>query len=179
MSNKIEITLITSNKTGILASIMMTCFKQGLMVEKNSTAKIDDKNSRLTIYFNGDLKCDEDLLISEVESHPEIHAVESLRFNNNRVIQEKPKVPKSINYEKAPNNNIPTLWAHDLISEESLEIAEEKLMQTLGPVAPMLIKSALRETKHIGDLFLLLSKQLEEEEQKRFLSLVSGLHFDS
>jgi len=73
---------------------------------------------------------------------------------------------------------VPHLQAFSVITPESLQIAEEALVDILGPVAPLVVSSAASETKHIGDLFVLLSKELEGQERKNFLSLVDGLKID-
>lgn len=55
-------------------------------------------------------------------------------------------------------------------------MAEDILFDLLGPVAPILVSSAASKTKHIGDLYLLLSNELEGTDKEEFLSLVDHLN---
>lgn len=68
------------------------------------------------------------------------------------------------------------LLAHDNLTPEVLEIAKYKLSETLGLAAPFLVKAAASKTKHIGDFFLLLADELDEDERDSFLSVVEGIN---
>ena len=180
---KVEITLLTTNKTGILAKIMMTSAKHGLMVFKNHSDKIDENSSRFSIIFNGTIKTSPDELTQALEAVPDILSVESISANQAaNPIQADVSEPQNNSTTPEAQSTTPTsqstdLRAIDVISPEALKIAEDKLSNIIGPVAPMLVESAASETKHIGDLFLLLAKDLENEEEKKdFLSVVSGLN---
>ena len=48
----------------------------------------------------------------------------------------------------------------------------------LGSIAPYMVEKAAEQTKHIGDLFLLLSKELKGEHREKFLALVTDLKTD-
>lgn len=180
--SKVEMTLLTSNKSGILSSIMIKGGKVGLMYRRNNTEKLDDDNSRMVVNFEGALSCSKGEFIDEMESHPEIHLVESLSLGDTEggmstSASMVSDTPEPILSTKTPvNTSQAKLNAHDIISPESLQIAEEKLVSVLGPVAPMLIKSAVSKTKHIGDLYVLLAEELDGQEKADFLSLVSGLN---
>ena len=173
--NKIEMTIVTTNKSGVLSSIMMIGVKLGLMVCRNQSEKIDENSSRVSVVFDGELNCSTEVLTNEMLKHPEITSVESIIVDN---LNEHSKSPLN-NMTASSIAKLTNLHAHELITKESIEVAEEELMQILGPVAPMVVNSARQKTKHIGDLFLLLSEQLEEEDKKDFLSLVNGLNIDS
>ena len=79
---------------------------------------------------------------------------------------------------EATHSGYAKLRAHYIITPESLEVAVKKLSDALGSDATLLVKTAALKTKHIGDLFLLLSESLEGEKRKSFLSLVSDMDFD-
>jgi len=175
-NNKIEMTIVTSNRAGVLSSIMMMGVKLGLMIRRNQSEKIDEDTSRVYVVFDGHLNCSKDELINEMLQHSEIYSIEDITTD----IQNKKSRKIELNNQAASTiAKITNLQPHELITKESLEVAEKELIQILGPVAPMLVKSVTQKTKHIGDLFLLLSEQLEDEDKKDFLSLVNGLKIDS
>ena len=169
-NDKLTITFLTSTKSGILASIMFKGRKLGITCCNNHSEKLDENCSRWVIDFNGVLDCTQKKLIDEMESHPEIHLVENVVINSTK---NNPTLPKET---KANNIGSINLKAFDSITPQSLSIAEDKLYPLLGPITPLLIQSATSKTKHIGDLYLLLSKEIEEHERIKFLSLVDGLH---
>ena len=68
MNNKIEIILLTTNKSGVLSSVMMASGKLGLLLFKNHSEKINEESSRLTVIFNGQLKCSKEELINTLEA---------------------------------------------------------------------------------------------------------------
>ena len=174
--NKVEVILLTSNKTGILSSIMMVGAKFGLMLVKNKFLKIDENNYRLFLFFNGKLNCSEYEFSNEITSHSEIYSVESIVL---KYIDLQGDSSTKSDIHAVESNIVSTnLRAFDLITPESLQIAESKLLNLLGPIASILVESAARETKHIGDLFVLLSKELEGKERHDFLSLISGLNLN-
>lgn len=177
-NNTVEMTLITSSKTGILASIMMTSVKFGLMLSSNKSVPISSNSCRLHLLFNGTLNCSESKFRHEVESFDFVHSVDNLFTNYSGQDSSNAKNSSDQAVTSLTKSNT-ILRSHDIITKESLRIAEEHLMQTLGPVAPILIASATKETKHIGDLYLLLSKSLEGEEKESFLSLATGLDLNS
>lgn len=174
---KVEITLLASNKSGILSSIMVKGGKAGLMYRRNKLTEIDSDRSRMVINFTGSLNCSKGELIDAMESHPEIFAVESISIGESSSGGSLSSLtPVSSKRTPSAGSGLTLLNAHDAITQESLKIAEEKLLNSLGPVAPMLVKSAAAKTKHIGDLFTLLADDLDGEEKDSFLSLVNGLN---
>lgn len=90
-------------------------------------------------------------------------------------IKDNPNLSNKQEENKTVNRSI-KLFSHELISDEALQVAEKQLSKSLGPVATLLIQSAKEKTKHIGDLFLLLSEELDGAEKSEFLDLVDGVN---
>lgn len=184
MRDTVEITLLTSNQTGMLAAIMKAGAILGLMLSKNKFEKTSEENSTGVILFNGRLKGSEQDLIDSMQALPGVNSVANVSLSyadsglgTAATTHNTPETPKpDTSNSSAPLNT--QLRSIDVISADSLKIAENKLVDSLGPVAGMLVESAASETKHIGDLFLLLAKDLDGDERKEFLSLVSGLEAD-
>lgn len=173
--DQVELILTTSKKTGILSSIMMIGVKYGLMLVKNKSTKIDEESTRFLLVFNGKLNSSKSDLSNELESHPDIHVVEQVVLNYSEDLSKTSVKNEHIETKLVSNITSKKLQAIDIITPESKQIAVDKLVGLLGPVASMLVESATEKTKHIGDLYLLLSDELEGEEKKEFLELVSGL----
>ncbi|MEH6457424.1 MAG: hypothetical protein V7749_13925 [Cocleimonas sp.] len=83
MNNKVQITLLTSQKSGVLSAVMLKADKFGLKYQRNQSEWLTDNRFRMIIYFNGSLNCTQVEFIDAMESHPEIHTVEDVSLGNN------------------------------------------------------------------------------------------------
>lgn len=167
---KVEISLLTTNKSGILSSVMMRGSDVGLMYQNHQLEKLDDQQSRMTITFEGRLNCSQEDLIDSIESHSDINTIENISIDNS----------VSINTSTSLNSGSPftILRAGYVITPEALKIAEDRLIESVGPSALILVQEAATKTKHIGDLYILLSSYLKGEAKDEFLALVSDLSTD-
>ena len=160
---------------------MIECDSVGLLYRRMTTEKVSNNESLLIVYFTGKLECEEAYLIKRLEENPEILSVEDISVSSSNIknitLSKQQSSVASINNKKAVvESSVKLLNAHDIITPNSLRIAEERLVGLIGPVASILVNSASEKTKHIGDLFLLLSRELEGEERNDFLSLVHGIN---
>ncbi|MGK0270098.1 MAG: hypothetical protein ACI88H_000733 [Cocleimonas sp.] len=76
--NKIEITLLVNNKSGVLSSLMVKGGSLGLIYRRQQSEKIDDNNSRIVLSFDGKLNCNKHESIRTFEEHPEVTKVEKI-----------------------------------------------------------------------------------------------------
>lgn len=175
----LQVTFLTSNKSGIRSKISVKGGKFGLVYRSNQSEKIDNDRTRMIVSFSGNLNCTKEEYIAAMESLSEIHEVERITLgedsNNNSSSSSDETADDKTNSSKASGNGVTTLLANNVISSESLEIAEAKLLNMLGPIAPLVIKSAASKTKFIGELYLLLAEDLEGKDRQDFLALVSDL----
>ncbi len=160
---------------------MIECDSVGLLYRRMTTEKVSNNESLLIVYFTGKLECEEAYLIKRLEENPEILSVEDISVSSSNIknitLSKQQSSVASINNKKAVvESSVKLLNAYDIITPNSLRIAEERLVGLIGPVASILVNSASEKTKHIGDLFLLLSRELEGEERNDFLSLVHGIN---
>jgi len=65
--------------------------------------------------------------------------------------------------------------ANDSLTEEALEITEQIFRDIFGPVASLFVSTAIIEANTIGELFLILSEELDGEVKTSFLALVKDL----
>lgn len=167
---KVEMSLLTTNRAGILSSIMMQGSNVGLMYQKHQLEKLDDQQSRMKITFEGRLNCSQDDLIDAISSHSDINIIENISIGNSMNVNSS----TSLN----SGSRFTILRAGYVITPEAIKIAENKLSEVLGPAAPILVQAAAAKTKHIGDFYLLLSKHLKGKARENFLGLVSDLPSD-
>lgn len=167
---KVELSLLTTNRKGILSSIMMKGSNVGLLYQKHHLEKLDDQKSRIKITFEGHLNCSQDDLISVIESHADVKSIEDFSIGNSLNVNTRNSLDSGSRFT--------ILRAGYVITPEAIKIAEDQMTQCIGPVASVFVESAVKKTKHIGDFYLLLSKHLKGEARKNFLALVSDLKTD-
>lgn len=140
--------------------------------EPQSTLYSDDdveyeSESPSNVYSEDDIEFETEFESdSNVDSEDDIELESSYEsntfFEENSSLKESPEVSYKFN-------------ANDIITEESLETAEEILLDLLGPIGPLLITSASIEATTIGELYLLLSEEMGGKTKANFLALVKGL----
>ena len=85
-----------------------------------------------------------------------------IHYNENSPL----KVSKNITYK---------FDTDDLVTEDALETTEEILIDLLGPVASLFVSTAVIEANTMGELFVLLSEELDGDVKSNFLGLVKGI----
>ncbi len=85
-----------------------------------------------------------------------------IHYNENSPL----KVSKNITYK---------FDTDDLVTEDALETTEEILIDLLGPVASLFVSTAVIEANTMGELFVLLSEELDGDVKSNFLALVKGI----
>ncbi len=167
---KVEFSLLTTNRKGILSSIMMKGSNVGLLYQKHHLEKLDDQQSRMKITFEGHLNCSQDDLINAIESHSDVKSIEDFSIGNSSNVNTRSSLDSGSRFT--------ILRAGYVITPEAIKIAEDQMTQSIGPAASVYVDAAAKKTKHIGDFYLLLSKHLKGQARKNFLALVSDLKVD-
>lgn len=75
MNQNIKITVITSNKSGVLSSIMLIGIKNGLVFRSHKFCNREQNLLERILYFEGNLTCSENDLYHKLDAHPEIKSV--------------------------------------------------------------------------------------------------------
>ncbi len=168
--NTIEITLIASKKAGILPILMRKLGSLGLIYRRCTTKEYDD-GFKLTLVCMGELDCDKSFLIKSIK---EVQNVDSVI----NVVQSKAHANEAFN--KSPDNmseftELHPLRAKDPITHDVMNIVEDRLAESFGPTANLLLKSAAKKSTRVGDLFLLLAEDLTDDQRVVFLRNVEGL----
>lgn len=116
------------------------------------------------IYAEDEFESDSNLYDDDAEL--ELSETTDIYNEENSPLKVSKEVSKEISYQ---------FNANDTLSDESLKSVEEIFQDLLGPVASLFVSSAVIESTTIGELFLLLSDELDGEVKSNFLGLVKGL----
>jgi len=65
--------------------------------------------------------------------------------------------------------------ADEELTDDIIFLVEDRLSELLGPVANILLHKAVKKSKLVGELFLHLSDDLNDEQKKVFFNNVDGL----
>lgn len=84
MNNKVEITLLVTNKSGVLSSLMVEGGSLGLIYRRKQTEKLNAETSRIVISFDGEIDCDKQKSISTFKELPEVIKVEKIVITGHR-----------------------------------------------------------------------------------------------
>lgn len=171
LTNSLEITLIASKKMGILPILMRKLGSLGLIYRRCITDEYDD-GVKLTVICVGDLNCDKPYLIETLKAVPNVDSIVSIsesKAGPNDVVEALPSRFDESRTEFHP------LRAGDIITHDIMHIVEDRLAESFGPVANILLKKAAKKSKLVGELFLNLAKDLNEEQKVVFLRDVEGL----
>ncbi len=76
--NKVEVTLLVINKSGVLSSLMVKGGSLGLIYRRQQAEKLNDKSMRIVISFEGELNCNKQESITAFEDHPAVNKVEKI-----------------------------------------------------------------------------------------------------
>lgn len=81
-NNKVEVTLLVTNKSGILSALMIKGGSLGLMYRRQSAQKLNDNISRIIVSFEGKLNCSQQQSVNVFTEHPEVIKVEKIVIHN-------------------------------------------------------------------------------------------------
>ena len=76
--NKATITLLVSDKPGVLSSLMLKSGSLGLRYRRLKSEKLSNGNTRIAISFDGKLNCDRQQSIDVFKEHPAVIKVEKI-----------------------------------------------------------------------------------------------------
>lgn len=75
---KVEFTLLVSNKSGVLSSLVVKGGSVGLAYRSQQAKKLNTEKSRMVISFDGEISCDRHESIANFEELPEVIKVEKI-----------------------------------------------------------------------------------------------------
>lgn len=168
--NTVEITLIASQKVGMLPALMRKLGTLGLIYRRCNTKDFDD-GVKFTLICAGELDCDKSFLIKSIKEVPNVDSI----INITQREAQADEFFDSVEDNMDEFTELHILRATDAITHDVMQIVEDRLAEAFGPVANLLLKSAAKKSSCVGDLFSILSKDLTEHQKLYFLKNVEGL----
>lgn len=156
---------------GILPILMRKLGSMGLIYRRCITDEYDD-GVKLTIVCVGDLNCDKSFLMDGLKAVPNVDSIISItesKAGPNDVVDGLHPMFDNSRTEFHP------LRAGDVITHDIMHIVEDRLAESFGPVANILLKNAAKKSRLVGELFLNLAKELTEDQKVDFLRDIEGL----
>lgn len=156
MKQRVEITIVTIEKAGVLGVLMVAIGSLGLIYKKSTiTPHATPGLLEVKLVTVGKLSCSEEDLMNAIESLQAVERIEEISFQGaNRKFNEQQ-------------------ISSDEITPETILLAEEKLRLVLGPAAKFLVKKAMKNAETVGDLFSLLGNEVEcSKDRAQFMSAV-------
>ena len=156
MKQRVEITIVTVEKAGVLGVLMVAIGSLGLIYKKSMiTPHATPGLLEVKLVTVGKLSCSEEDLMNAIESLQAVERIEEISFQGaNRKFNEQQ-------------------ISSDEITPETILLAEEKLRLVLGPAAKFLVKKAMKNAETVGDLFSLLGNEVEcSKDRAQFMSAV-------
>lgn len=170
LTNSVEISLIASKKVGILPALMRKLATLGLIYRRCIKTDYDD-GVKLTLVCIGTLECEKKVLIKALKSVPNVDSVISVVESKARPTDITENLPSGISH----NTRLNPLRAKDEITHDVIHIVEDRLAETFGPVADVLLQKAVKKSQYVGELFLNLAENLDDEQKVVFLRNIEDL----
>jgi len=158
----VSIKIVATRKPGTLSRIIREIKLFGLDYKSH---KIEFARDRcfIAIESSGELSCSRETLIELFESLPEIMGVDHLSVSQNG--EELAEFRTAVSEAR--------IGAGEALSPAILLSAEKRISEILGPVSSFLVEKAASNSRNVGDLYRLLSEELDDpEERKKFLAVI-------
>jgi len=158
----VSIQIYATRKSGTLSRIIREIKLFGLDYKRH---KINYEGDQcfIAIESSGELNCTRDTLIEVFESLPEVIMVDQLAITRDGEEVKEFRTTTSEAY----------IGAREALSPAILLSAEKRISEILGPVASFLVEKAASDSRNVGDLYRLLSEELDDpEERKNFLAII-------
>lgn len=139
------------------------------LIYRRCNTKETERGVKLVLECEGALDCDKSYLIKSIKEVPNIESIIS-------VIQSNDLANANLENSDAdkPYTELLPLRLKDTITQDVLHLIEDRLSEAYGPAANLLLKSAEKQSKCVGDLFAILAKDLSEDQKVLFLRNVEG-----
>ena len=170
LKNQIKIELTASKRAGILPILMRKLGSLGLIYRR---CNVQEYNTgvKLTLICEGELDCDESFLVKSIKEVPNVESVLKVSQSKSKANENFRKFHGSIN----DFTELHPLRANDPITHDVMHIVDDRLAEVFGPTANILLKTAAKKSTCVGQLFLILSEDLNYDQKVVFLRNIEGL----
>ena len=162
----VSIQLVCTKKSGTLSRIIRDIKLFGLQYQ-NHTIDYQGDQTLIVINASGDLNCSRERLVKLFGEFNEV-----LQVQNVSVSQGGSEVT-----EFRTTASQAHLKALEPLSPAILLAAEKRLSEIMGPIASLLVETASKSSKNVGELYLRLAEELgDRSEREEFLSVIEHLN---
>lgn len=159
---EVRLQLLCTKKPGTLSRVIREINMVGLHYV-NHRIENDDDYSRITINANGDMNCSPESFREFFDDFPGVLGVQELSVS--RGGKEVTEVRTRVSDTR--------LSAKDQITPAIVLSAEKRLADILGPVASLIVASVADNCANVGQLYVRLAEELNDDEERRqFLSVI-------
>lgn len=161
----VTIELSCSKKPGTLSHLIRDIQRFGLQYTRHDISH-HNNHCNLTIVGHGVLNCSRDDLLEILNDIPEVTQVRKLSIfrDGHEITTFRTEFSKDYIHTREP------------LSEAVLLSAEKRLAEIIGPIASYLVEMAARKCTNAGQLYKVLARELNgEEEKQQFLSIIDDL----
>lgn len=161
----VSIQLLCTRKPGTLSRIIRDIKLFGLQYHSHTIDYQDDK-SVIVINSLGDLNCTQARLMEVFGEFSEV-----LEVQNVSVLSNGAEVTE---FKKTASNA--RIGALEPLSPAILLAAEKRLSDIMGPIASLLVETASLSSKNVGELYLNLAEELNDQDERNdFLSVIEHI----
>lgn len=171
LNDIIEITLTASDREGLLPKLMLELGALG-MVYSHDIINFDYEDTAiLSFVCSGSTNCDIATLTQSLESIPNVSSVVNITGACSK--PKEPILDSIVELDSITEFN--PLRANDPLTDDVMHVAQQRLSETYGPTLDIIVSRAAKKSKSVGELFLLLSKNLNASQKTAFLKDIEGL----
>jgi len=163
-----SVKLLCTRKSGTLSRLIRRLKEFGLQYQHHDIESSDDY-SEISVTCIGDLPLLESELRDSLMTLPEVINILEFSIKGNHLKPQIPSVKQPQNKESVANK----LDVSFEITPNVIKLTERRLTKIIGPVAPFLVQKALKTSQNVGELYLLLAKELNDDERAVFLSIIA------
>ena len=161
---EVRLQLLCTKKPGILSRVIREINMVGLQYVDHRI-EISDENLQITINASGDMNCSPESLREFFDDFPGVLGVRDLSVTRGgkQVTEVRTRISDT------------RLSARDRITPAILLSAEKRLSEILGPVASLIVASVGDNCANVGQLYVRLAEELNDDEERRqFLSVIEN-----
>ena len=163
---EVRLQLLCTKKPGTLSRVIREINMVGLHYVDHRIENSDDY-SQITINATGEMNCSPESFREFFDDFPGVLGVQELSVSSGgkEITEVKTRVSDTV------------LSARDQITPAILLSAEKRLSDILGPVAALIVASVAGNCANVGQLYVRLAEELNDDEERRqFLSVIKNWH---
>jgi hypothetical protein len=163
----VSIHLLCTRKSGTLSRIIRDIKLFGLQYQDHSIDYLGDQ-SLIVVNSVGELNCSQERLTKFFHEFDEIVDVPNVTImrDGEEITEFRTTASKT------------HIGAKEPLSPAILLVAEKRLSEIMGPIASLLVETASQSSQNVGELYLQLSEELNDQiERKEFLSVIEHINY--